>query len=367
MRKAMFRVLLASLIGAAPAAAGDFHADVDPLVRLWMDDLEAAQLERAQALAKQPQARDKLAAFLLAARVRDEDTGRYPPNPIAMAWLREAAALAPEDSLIAWAQVMACAGDEVACGRDDALLRLQAIEPDNALVWMYAANAARRPTASAERARHERRMLAATGFANHYGAVARAIHAAWDTVPMPAMNQAQRAGLGAMYGFDIPEGEAAVRKLFSHGLTLGLALTPLHVVSEACLPERQPVDDPARHAACVSLYERMATDDSVVIAPMSGLRGLILLHQDDPVAQAHWREAYRRFWWHYEQAGRLHRQLSLAQVLTGNHIQRFVADGELAAMRELLREHSVPLDPPVGWLPTQPRHRLLVTEGRELD
>lgn len=128
----------------------------------------------------------------------------------------------------------------------------------------------------------------------------------------------------------------------------------LAVASALFLPAFQGFSQPCRHAEgelradCVAIARRMLNNEAVQIDVLIGASVLEAVGNDDDrrIAEARKREVH----WLQTQQYRLYtpeKAGSLAE--TNRYFDALVEGGELPAMRQVLRDHGVVLQPPADW------------------
>jgi len=166
--------------------------------------------------------------------------------------------------------------------------------------------------------------------------------------------------LGRLYGLNRPAAAADAYGVPVVAVWAALpwpAYAPLTRLCDAATPS------PAtRRDDCVRVMARLAGSPVMADALIGTLRS-VRLAGDGADAPA-WRERLRRLVWLQESATRL-LSVQSAAPLPADYFERFLREGEMAALEDVLRANGLPAQPPAGWLPDDPRLRGLVVEGHE--
>lgn len=263
--------------------------------------------------------------------------------------LAAAARLAPEHPLIAFLQAETCmlTNDCAAAYR-----RLATVDPDNLFAHLGLLSTASQAGDPVALDRALREAAAAPLYDAYIAELTAELERALRRLPAPSA--VVRAQMAAAMGLRGPLDEDGARLLQALGVSLATGIPPLQAVLQICRADSvQQV--PSRRAACLAVMTRMAASDTT-LARSIGLTRLVQLTAGTAAA-APWRERLREFAWVQE------RFLALQSMLDVDHLRLQTQRGEWVAMRELLRRHGVPLQPPAGWLPAQARYRELLSGG----
>lgn len=261
--------------------------------------------------------------------------------------LAAAARLAPEHPLIAFLQAETCmlAHDCAAAYR-----RLATVDPDNLFAHLGLLHTASQTRDPAALDRALREAAAAPLYDAYIAELTAELERALRRLPAPSA--AVRAQMAAAMGLHGPLDEDGARLLQALGVSLATGIPPLQAVLQICRADSvQQV--PSRRAACLAVMTRMAASDTT-LARSIGLTRMVQLTAGTAAA-APWRERLREFAWVQE------RFLALQSMLDVDHLRLQTQRGEWVAMRELLRRHGVPLQPPAGWLPARAHYRTLLS------
>jgi len=264
-----------------------------------------------------------------------------------IAQLREAA---PADTEADWHHADLCVRPHApaaqGCDPGPALRRLQAAEPDNAAVWLLAADAADARGDDAGFAANLRRAADAQRYDLHFVRHWSGASASLQRLPLPPLDALTRRYLNN--GAPATVEEADMRR------TLAVLASALPLPTGVVLRCRAPAAE--QRADCLGAGRLMAGSDTL-IGQTLGLSMVVRLSAADADG-ATWRERLRQAYW---RNARAHETPQTAQfdALLRRH-------GEVAAYDALLRaagQKRAPSD----WLPDTPVGRALVLTGRSDD
>lgn len=209
-------------------------------------------------------------------------------GPGAQAALHRAGEMAPDDAGIAWLEATRCPPQATQCEPDTALLRLMRLEPDNAAVWLLAAEREEDPAAVEALLQRAAR---STRYDVHFGLAERMMERALAHAPMPPLSPAAESVLRQAGTLPPgPPGDHDLRAALFAGQSV-LWLPSFAPVTRGC---RAPRAD-ARRDACARVAVLMADSDTRV-ARLLGTRLMTGLVRD-AAAQARWRERLRLEFW----------------------------------------------------------------------
>lgn len=346
-----------------PHVARMLRFETDPAMRAaserWQARMDTALRAHAHVLAARGSARDLLAAALLWPPAPPVD-GRPVAAPEARQWFAAAREALPPEPLVDWLEATDCGGLADDCDREGAIARLLAADPGNAAAHLLALHAAERRGDLAAIARHLRAAARAERFAPFYAPMMELIMEAHDGVAWPAPGPALGEALAVMWGISAPVGLEDYAAGQAAGRAMGIAYPGLGAVTRACPADRSGAPDLLED--CKALYARAAGKDAPWIDQLIALVHLSQLTAGEPGGDA-WREQLRDLYWVQEQGPRLMPGLPGSGITAGEYLRLQIEEGELDAMRELLRRNGIPATPPADWLPTQARQRALVTTG----
>lgn len=257
--------------------------------------------------------------------------------------LAEAARKAPDDAAVAWMEATACPDTAQHCSRDGAMQRLIRLEPDNAAVWLLAAEwaATAGDTAALEA------YLAQAGRTRrhdlHYGEGPNALLRALERVRIPPRSPEQEQAIRAV--LDLPPqavlSDDDVRTVWA-SMADAAWLPSFSGVARACHP-----DTTSQRAACIGAYTVMADSDTMAARAIALARMVQLTQGTD--SSPPWRERFRRYLWLLDQGQ--------PEPLT-TYLRAWWAQGEAPAREAwwAAQGQAVPAD----WLPENPRYRAMV-------
>lgn len=306
----------------------------------WTLQLRDAIRERVRQLSAREDADSQLAvALLLQLTGTDHAEARDAQRLQALQ-----KASAGGDALASWLLALNCASAGCTAA---ATARLRELEPDNAAVWLFDLHEANREGDQAEVDRLLSRAAQATHFDEHYGETGARLLLALQDVPLPPSNaDLDRTLLGSPL-----DGASAndLRTFYAAQVDAAVGFIRYASVFSACDPNKAPA---ARAAPCTAIYSRMSQGRTLV-AQTLGLSRLV--QSSTGPAQAVWRERLRKVYW-----------LSAAdmpQTPDAAYMRALWADGEVATVQHRL-DRLGQGEPPLDWLPKNPRARALVLTGR---
>jgi hypothetical protein len=308
-------------------------------------------------------ARDLLGAALLMPAVEAMQDVDGLPLDISRAsadWFGAAAAIRPRDPLVAWLQASGCRPQWPDCDPAAALAFLLETQPDDMTVQLMAvADAiARGDEAAADRHLH----AAATAPRRSVPLieVGQLLLEQGRDVPAPAMSDEVAGALGRLFQINRPARPADAFGVPALGVWAALPVPAFQPLTRLC---DEKADLPAqRREDCRKVMSRLAGSPVLFEAMIGTIRSVRLAGdgEDAPL----WRERLRNLLWFHESVGRLLSSGS-GGALPADYFERFLAQGELAALTSALEANGIPRQAPAGWLPKEPRMRGLVLEGRE--
>ena len=267
--------------------------------------------------------------------------------------LARAQEMAPDDPLVAWHVADDCSSRRIDCDKQAAWRRLQELDPDNAAVWLTGLDALLE-SGDIEALERQLSLFADAGrFDNLMAATGRLLVGQIDGVAMPAVDPGLRQAMGERLGPDWPATDEELRYMPAMSAWIEqVGALPVTGPHRSCIGETAVVDP----ALCRRAAARLSRGSTLIERAM-GLVLQVQLTAGRP-GGARWREALRRHYWQYEQyAARAH------EAPPPDHLRRMLVDGEVDALEWRLARVGQ-AEPPAGWLPSNPRHRALVTTGR---
>ena len=330
--------LLLLAFGLGEVGAQDPGSRTADAEQVWKREMRRAQREAVRGLMDSQRPRDLLlAALLYPLTLTDgvEVATLDQADAETVRLLARAAQQAPDDPLIAWAQAH-CPPAQIAagCDRDGGRERLVRLDPENGyvrLLWLSDLGPSEVELlggallGEAAQARRFDTYLNAVGqlFLDFFDSIE------WPATPQPAMT-AEALAVGYVAAIATPAYEA---------------------LSRICLPGRTPPQDAALRRDCVAVFERIAAWDGASMADAQiAVSHLLRLSEGGP-GENRWREELRRLRWLQEQSLPIMAGPGFMAGPGAVHIRRWFRDGEVTAMRELLRENGVAADPPPDWQP----------------
>jgi hypothetical protein len=256
--------------------------------------------------------------------------------------LERAARTAPDDVVVQWIAAHASGIDATLA--NDAMHRLQKIEPDNALVWFGdLADAARRnDTDGIDTAM--RHIGSASRYDEHFTEILRAVLGTFERYPVPDAYWSIADDEEKRYG---REGIA-----FSAALMAGSAVSPsLQQVVAACRVDRQTGRNMPHAPDCASVARLMARQGDTVLANRIGYT---ILRLSQTYTQAD-ESAARSDDWAYSHAQQLmnsDKTDTAAREMLAYENDWLTTRSELEAMRRKLVRRGLPAQPPPEWIDT---------------
>lgn len=342
------------LPAAAPAAATSHSASTEAWRQDYRDAIDTHLL--AQTDADDPRTR-LMAAWRQEAATR---TGHLATV------MRQALAEGGDDPLLAWIEAAEVLRIEGVARPEGGRERLARLDPDNAAVQLLLAEAAARSGDSVAEEAHFLAVMDTGRYDSYFLAIGRHLRDAVVGATLPPMSAEVAAELGSEL-----EGEPTGRPTYDAGLhreietmaiAIAVAMPALQYPLRRCFPEQQPVQDAGLRTVCRHLSRQMAADRTNALVQRLGLTMLLRLAPGDTEAPA-WREALRQHAWTWQNGTGLVARHATDPDSSARYLDAFYAQGELAAMRELLRIEGIPLTPPADWLPTEQRLADLISHG----
>lgn len=244
----------------------------------------------------------------------------------------------PRDALAAWLEATECRTPTV-CDAAAARARLQALQPDNAAVWLLELEALKESGDAAAIDRALEAAAVAPRYDDHGQSIVAATHRALLAARLPVpdaalLHAAHRAGL---FG-PAPTPPTAHTALETHALIRGAHAQSPAFAGHVCGADRPMAS--TRRAHCMALLDTLANGPSLLDRSMGA--ALLMRHTRGTPAQARWREAMRRHYWRQEFV-RMHGDpafIASRMTLT-----------EIAAIEAWQRRNGIAVEPPPGWLP----------------
>ena len=375
MRKAMqigtWLVLMASLLAASPCFAQDGpppdvpgRVESDPQLaaasEAWHAAWRANIETHLRTVAARGTPRDLLIAGWLWPRSGDDVDLQARAWDQSRTWIQAAYdASTGDDPLVDWALLNACPKNQARCDRGRLLQRLMAVDEGNAelLLTAYQDAVERKDAGAAER--YWQAAADATHYRGHFNNVGLLMAAALRQVPAPPLDPALAAAIGEDVGLGRPATPQDLADMAVIAINAAIAMPSLIPITQRCRPglNASSADVPV---ACARIYRLLAADTSMVITPAIALPQLVQLADTD-AERAQARERLRRFAWVYDGFMQLHQRPAGQRRMPEDYVDVFLRDGELTAMRYLLRRNGIAEEPPADWLPDRADYRALLT------
>lgn len=253
--------------------------------------------------------------------------------------LRAAAQAAPNDALVqalwvnAMPQLSGCDVKDPCPQRADALARLQ---PDNAVAWIPAVDAAyqRKDAAGVDAALAK--MANARGYDDFLGQALKAWMDIYTRYPLPVPTSDPAAA-----GFS-PRATALVAAM---GMAAATTLPPFEGVAKSCHRDLNPDAPASRFRDCAQIGRTLLAQGDSVLGRMIGRALLRVSGQATPADI----ESARIAQWQQENWMRLGANADPARldVAAGDWAK---ADNEMAVLQIQFQRAGIPLTPPAGWM-----------------
>lgn len=257
--------------------------------------------------------------------------------------LADAARRAPDDAAVAWMEATACPDTARHCSRDGAMQRLIRLEPDNAAVWLLAAEWAAAAGDTAALEEYLAQAARARRYDQHYGEGPNALLRALERVRIPPRSPEQEQAIRAVLDLSPREvlSDDDVRTVWA-SMADAAWLPSFSGVARACHP-----DTTSQRDTCIGAYTVMADGDTMAARAIA-LARLVQLTQGT-ASSAPWRERFRRYLWLLDKG---------QPEPLPTYLRAWWAQGEAPAREAwwAAQGQAVPAD----WLPENPRYRALV-------
>lgn len=332
----------------------------------WQQAKNEAVLVQARALAARGDARNLLVAAVLA-----KTAGAGQPDGAAAAaarhWFDAARRTRPTDPLVAWMEALDCNGLAANCDSQAALVRLLAVDGDNAATHWLALNAAQQAGDPVAARTHLRLAAHAPRLEMYNHTLLGLIDQARRAMPTPPLPPQLSEAFARVYGMDQFATADDITSGGLLGMWVAIAMPPLMDTAELCDPDRlRDANHGALRKDCIALLDRLADDRSTTVTTLFALSALSQLTAGQPRGDP-WRQQLRKVYWLFEKASPVMAGLPGSHVSGSEYFGWMANEGELEAMRRVLLRNGIAPEPPAGWLPSTARHRALVTSGRVSD
>lgn len=262
--------------------------------------------------------------------------------------LRQAIASSPNDADLAWLEATDCARLFKACDKQNAIRRLNRIEPDNLAVHLLEFNQAS--------INHDDdvRDMALNAMANsrysdiHYFSLGGLYYDALRNWNSPVTLKASE-----FFQDDTDQTPVTIeeqRKMIAIGYSAASAIPALQFVSDFC---KKTDLNQEQLQNCKSVARLMTTDKTIVVHRI-GLRIGIAVFKHSPEAEQ-WRAAYLQSHW-----------LSSQYAVPSKHhsgrdsFKAWPNIDEFSTMKQKLAAEGIPLSPPADWMPDSEEIRKLL-------
>ncbi len=330
-------VLIAVLASGLAHAQDNGYAELDAA-----SDADRTQAHRALLRDAASQVVDGREAWVLANMLSFPKTQTLAQDRVVIAALhaRAASAQASDPLLLRLAMIRDLAHGSAPEQVDAMLAQLEALDPGNAINSLTAMVGAPEDYADPIYDQRLQEMAAATHYASDYLPVMRAGYAAlaraYGIAAIPSEADAE-ARAAEMYQAGGAAGSA------SAAYALPAFQRVIHVCDISLFPERA---EPCRY-----IGEQMFNDADTLLGRMIAILLLERTTTDD-ADRVRVQALRRELDWQVESFAELMFQSFGRETMfadQANHIRTLLRSGELAAMRDLLAAHEVPLTPPAGW------------------
>jgi hypothetical protein len=261
-------------------------------------------------------------------------------NPMHVEQLKRAVTLSPKDADIAWLEAMGCGRLKAACNRENAVSRLQHMQPDNLAVHLLAFNQADTAANDAQRLTALQAMANSRYSDIHYFSLGKLYLEALRGWHPPTQVSAYDA-----FGDDIdqsPITDDEQRKVMAAGYSIAVALPALQHITTYCKNENLTSEELHN---CQKIAKIMIKDNTLIMHRI-GLRIGVAVFKQEPAA-GQWREAYRVSYW--QLSG--HHPNRKKQYSERKYFNAWPNIDEMTQQRQRLIDKGIPLTPPKGWMP----------------
>lgn len=258
-----------------------------------------------------------------------------------------------DDPAVLWWAVMDCpAATPSICNRDEGLARLQALEPENAAVWLAALpQKLRGSDGDGGNGPHDADAVLAHAAASTHHAVhvVSRTKRLFDSFARIVPSEDLRQMIAEEHAPATPTSGAAA--VAATGISLAMTF-PGAPVLRMCDARDTPLPA-ARHKACAALSNTMITASDSHFGQIVGSRIAMFLASTEAEYDAAYADRVA-IAWQQDSAGLLQSQLDTTGELLADLMRRWSVPGatEVSATEALLIEHGIALAPPMGWEPS---------------
>ena len=261
--------------------------------------------------------------------------------------LERAHGAAPQDRFVLWQVALNCR-EPATCRADDALARLQELEPENAAVWALSASReqarAATPGSLRKHSATVRAALAAAAGASrfdmHLADVLAESLAALRKIPVDR----DFAGQFLSPGDGLPHTDFAVRAATSIGFAIA-SMIPFDAPFATNCRSGAAANDAALRADCIAYSGLLARSDGDLVSPRVGLETLRVLLAGTKEEAAN-TAVLRRLDWLTESSRRPEVSSFASDAELASYLEDWQKGGELYAIRERMARAGIPLEPP---------------------
>ncbi len=256
----------------------------------------------------------------------------------------------PENVELAWLSMRHCV-ELSGCERNAEWRHLQALDPDNAVVWMLAMESAMQRKDEVAYEQALRRAVGARSYDPRHGATFLHARRVLLSDPMPASCQDPGFAADLQKTLGRPPHPIDWANVHAHAMEVAFAAPGIGGLS-GCNPNKRALS-PSRRHDCRTLLSRIAQGDTMFeqIFAMSLLVRLVGNGPD----HAQLRERYRHLRWLMSVMPRLE--------LPDDFTTRMWTDGEVTMLQALAMAQGF-WPPPPRWLPADAHSRALIQTGR---
>ena len=321
--------------------------DVVREVEEWDQAAARARHEHTLGLVARGDRDSLLAAVYLSPRFASGDVPAITDDQRAR-WFAQVRDRAPDEPLVAWLEATGCVPmlEAMPCDQAGALQRLARIDPDNAAVWVELMAAAQREGDREREAELLARAASSARYDTYDVAFGRMLLAANDGFAsmLPPIPHGVQAALEASdaggVGEQLPELSLILAKgSYSYG--------SLQAMFNACRGEDGAVIE-SRRADCMMLAKTAYEDSTSLLLRSVGTGLMVRLTKGEP-EHARWLQRRHAQRWQQEQFAAL-----VTPMPPPSYTRRWMEDGELPALMQLLAENDIPEQPPAAWQAAYP-------------
>lgn len=346
---------------AEAGAKSSAELELEEAQKAWHAAAAEATRNHLRTVAAQGDARSLLAAAMLWPQwPADESPGDAPGiAPERRAWFAAARSVQPRDPLVAWIEASDCGGLSDSCDPDAALESLLQAEPDNAAVHFLAMAAANRASSQQRAEQHWQAAAASTTYDTHALQMSQLLYAAMEDAVLPPLTPALAQSMGRSLGSNRDATPEDLRDVVTMAVWAAVAIPAYQTPTRMCVVDESAPLPAQRAAQCRRVMTMLASDQTVMIGQMIGLKKMVELSRGSDDAGL-WEARFRQFHWTYENA--LRSMGPTGFPMPPEYLRWALTEGELPAMRKLLEANGIVPAPPEGWLPEPAELRALLAQ-----